>query len=50
MPSDGRKLIAVPESTFERFITCHRETRPNERTPYWHTLHMLLGMHEERTQ
>ena len=48
MPTDGRKSIAVPEQTYRRFLELHREHRPNERTPYWHTLNTLLDHYEER--
>lgn len=47
MPSDGRKSIAIPEPTYERFLKCHQQNRPNERTPYWHTLNMLLEEQDE---
>lgn len=45
MPSDGRKSIAVPEQTYDRFLEVHRDLRPNPRTPYWHTMNELLELY-----
>lgn len=50
MPSDGRKSIAIPVETYEHFIEVHEASRPNERTPHWYTLNMLLDLHQESVQ
>lgn len=50
MPADGRKSIAVPEPTYEHFLQVHKEIRPNQRTPYWQTLNVLIEQYEQQNE
>lgn len=48
MPSGNRKSLTLPAETYDRFLSIHEETKPNNTAPHWVTVERLLDLHTER--